>query len=109
MHTTGFCSADWLSLIDDYHKNALTVRGIKQEDFFAIITVRISLIISEEEDLKQMLPLMYHSITHAHAQESFRKIVIPLITPCACTRGKVIGFVCLSVCLSAQNSPDLEI
>ena len=39
-----------------------------------------------------MLPLMYHSLPHAHVQG-----------------GEVIGFACLSVCLSAQNSPDLEI
>ena len=33
-----------------------------------------------------------------------------VVTPRACARGKVIGFVCLSVCLSSssQKSPDLE-
>ena len=32
-----------------------------------------------------------------------------IITPRACARGKAIGFVRLSVCLSVQKSPDLEI
>ena len=36
-------------------------------------------------------------------------IIVAIITPCACTRGKVIGSVCLFVCLSAQRSLNLDI
>lgn len=30
-------------------------------------------------------------------------IIVAIITPCACTRSKVIGSVCLSVCLSVST------